>query len=406
MRLALLSSLPPDPSRLADYAAQFRRALNLADIDVLTPLVGQRPLDNLAAAQAWVAERDWRGVDVVHAELAPGRRSEYWVLCALARLRQRPALSVTVHEPPGLLWQPVHWPWLGLSRAPWLPAAARRASAWLASPLTRWADRRLARRLDGLVAHTEAGAARLIRRLKLPAERVTVIPYGLPEGRRVPTPPNAALKVLCLSGAGQRLRPLEDLLAALVSLQAQAPECATQLRLTLAGPTAASCFPPPRHDPLPALRASSAARQLEGLIDWQLDPDLQDIPALVASHDLVLVHDVSPPQAEDDAGGQASHRMALAMAMAAARPLLVSQTGELPEAVAQGNGASYPLGNKEALATLLADLIRERAQMAPWRAQAQALADQRAWPQLAPRYVSFYQQTMAHVAATQRGHVR
>ena len=103
MRLALLSPLPPDPSRLAHHAAQFRRALNLGGIDVLTPLVGQRPLESLEAARAWVAERDWRGVDVVHAELAPGQRTVYWVLQALARL------PMALHSRPPSTRRPACW---------------------------------------------------------------------------------------------------------------------------------------------------------------------------------------------------------------------------------------------------------------------------------------------------------
>ena len=77
MRLALLSPLPPDPSRLAHHAARFRRAHNLRGIDVLSPWGGQRPLESLEAARAWVAERDWRGVDVVDGGLAPGQRTVY-----------------------------------------------------------------------------------------------------------------------------------------------------------------------------------------------------------------------------------------------------------------------------------------------------------------------------------------
>lgn len=201
MRLALLSPLPPDPSRLAHHAAQFRRVLNLGGIDVLTPLVGQRPLESLEAARAWVAERDWRGVDVVHAELAPGQRTVYWVLQALARLPHGPALTATVHAPPGLLGQPLHAPFAGVYHARWLPRLTRQASAWLAAPFTRHSDRRLARRLAGVLCTSDASATRLARRLGLPRERITVLPQGLPELACPPLPPGP-LKLLCLSGPG------------------------------------------------------------------------------------------------------------------------------------------------------------------------------------------------------------
>ena len=84
MRLALLSPLPPEQTGIADYAAHCRAALNQAGVDVLTPLQGQRPITSLATAKAWVAERDWRRIDVVHAELGGGRHSEFLTLCALA----------------------------------------------------------------------------------------------------------------------------------------------------------------------------------------------------------------------------------------------------------------------------------------------------------------------------------
>ena len=288
MRLALLSPLPPDPSRLAHHAAQFRRALNLGGIDVLTPLVGQRPLESLEAARAWVAERDWRGVDVVHAELAPGQRTVYWVLQALARLPHGPALTATVHAPPGLLGQPLHAPFAGVYHARWLPRLTRQASAWLAKPFTRHSDRRLARRLAGVLCTSDASATRLARRLGLPRERITVLPQGLPELACPPLPPGP-LKLLCLSGPGQALRPLQDLVATLGQLVAQGGDDLPPWQLTLAGATAASCFEPPRHDPLTRLQADPRLKALGDRIAWQLDPDPQDLPALMAAHHLLVL---------------------------------------------------------------------------------------------------------------------
>lgn len=160
MRLALLSPLPPEQNGIADYAAHFRTSLNQAGVDVLTPLAGQRPIDSLAAARAWVAERDWRRVDVVHAELGGGRQSEFLTLCALASLPNRPALSATVHDPERLIWKPINRVWTMVNGMSAMPRPAKQAVALLSDPATLMAERKLARQLDGLVTLTQTGADR------------------------------------------------------------------------------------------------------------------------------------------------------------------------------------------------------------------------------------------------------
>lgn len=394
MRLALLSPLPPDPSRLAHDAAQFRRALNLGGIDVLTPLVGQRPLDSLAAARAWVAERDWRGVDVVHAELAPGQRTAYRVLQALASLPERPALTATIHAPPTLLREPLHAPFAGLYHTPWLPLAGRQVSGWLAAPFTRSADRRLARNLSGLLCPHEEGVDRLARRLGFPRERITVLPSPLPEGLRTPSPPGS-LKLLCLSGPGQALRPLQDLLAALSELQTRHAESLPPWQITLAGATAASCFAPPRRDPLTRLQGDPCVRTLEGHIKWQLDPDPQDLPALVAAHHLVIVPERPTPWGPDGVEpGHGSPQSAIRLAHLAGRPLLLAQQAGHADAIALGNGASYPDRNLDALVTLLHEVCTDPDRLAGWHSQAQVLTAQRQVGQMSARYVGFFQQVL------------
>lgn len=398
MRLALLSPLPPDPSRLARHAAQFRRALNLGGIDVLTPLVGQRPLESLEAARAWVAERDWRGVDVVHAELAPDQRTVYWVMQALARLPQGPALTATVHAPPGLLGQPLHAPFAGLYHTRWLPRLSRQASAWLASPFTRHSDRRLARRLAGVLCTSEADATRLARRLRLPRERITVLPQGLPEAACQPLPPGP-LKLLCLSGPGQALRPLQDLAAALGQLATQTTPAGENLppwQLTLAGATAASCFEPPRHDPLKRLQTDPRLKALGERITWQLDPDPQDLPALMAAHHLLVLPERPQPWGLGGTEpGPTSPQAACELALAVGRPMLVAQPSGQAEQVASGNGAIYPGADAAALGQVLQDLLTDPERLNAWATQARQQAARRQWPQLSVRYVGFFQQVLA-----------
>ncbi|MGE0112292.1 glycosyltransferase [Aquabacterium sp.] len=395
MRLALLSPLPPDPSRLAHHAAQFRRALNLGGIDVLTPLVGQRPLESLEAARAWVAERDWRGVDVVHAELAPGQRTVYWVLQALARLPHGPALTATVHAPPGLLGQPLHAPFAGVYHARWLPRLTRQASAWLAAPFTRHSDRRLARRLAGVLCTSDASATRLARRLGLPRERITVLPQGLPELACPPLPPGP-LKLLCLSGPGQALRPLQDLVAALGQLVAQGGDDLPPWQLTLAGATAASCFEPPRHDPLTRLQADPRLKALGDRIAWQLDPDPQDLPALMAAHHLLVLPERPQPWGLGEAEpGPTAPQGACDLALAVGRPLLVAQQSGQAEQVTSGNGATYTVGDHATLLAVLQDLLTDPDRLSDWATQARRQATSRQWPQMSARYVGFFQQAVA-----------
>lgn len=399
MRLALLSPLPPDPSALADHAAHYKRALNGVGIDVLTPLVGQRPLDSLAAARAWVAERDWRRVDVVHAELGPGRSSEFWVLCALAGLAQRPALSVTVHEPDRFIWQPLQRPWRTLFCARALPRPLRQLAAWLGAPQTRWSERRLARSLEGVVVHSEAGAARLIRRLKVSPDRVSVLPLGVNPALLQPLPPADPVRVLCVSGPGQAVRPLEDLLAALRRLHDEDPEAAAGLRLTLVGSTAAGLNCPARTDPLRQLPTTVRQRGLQDAVDWVLDPDVLDVPHLIGSHHVVLVPQASTPDPFNDGthGVLGHHQAAVNAAIAGGRALIVCGQGELAEAVTSGNGVGYPPGAIEALAGHLRALVRDPDLLVAWTIQAQALRQVRQWMQVAPSHLGHFQRVMARV---------
>jgi len=288
MRLALLSPLPPEQTGIADYAAHFRVALNQAGVEVLTPLAGQRPLDTLAAAQAWVAERDWRRIDVVHAELGGGRHSEFLTLCALAKLPKRPALSATIHDPERIVWRPVNRVWAALERTPFVPRLGRQAVALLSDPHTLWSERRLARKLDGLVALTDTGASRLAARMHLDPSRVTSIPHGTLNIPAVTLPPLSPLRLLYFgfiySGKG-----IEDLIDALGKVRAEHPEQAEHLRLTIAGGTAPDIAFGAQGSYLDALRARVESLGLASHVEWVLDVDERDIAALVQRHHVMVL---------------------------------------------------------------------------------------------------------------------
>lgn len=395
MRLALLSPLPPEQTGIADYAAQCRRALNGAGIDVLTPLLGQRPLTSLAEARRWVAERDWSKVDVVHAEIGGGRHSEFFALCALAGLPGRPALSVTVHDPERLVWRPVSRLYRALERSGVLPRLLLQMLAVLCDPHTLWAERRLARRLDGLVALTDTGATRLAARMRIPRAKVVAIPHGtldIAPRALPPLPPEGPIRLLYFgfiySGKG-----IEDLVDALARAREQHPEQADRLRLTIAGGTAPDIAFGAHGSYLDALRARVKARGLDEVVDWDLDIDARDIPPLVQRHHVMVL-----PYRESRKlallGQMRGTSGALAWAVTCGRGAITSNARAFAEEIRSGNGQAYPQGDVAALAKVLAELLAEPARVQAWAARAAELARQRQWPATGEVFRAYFEGVM------------
>lgn len=398
MRLVLLSPLPPEQTGIADYAAHFRVALNQAGVEVLTPLAGQRPLDTLAAAQAWVAERDWRRVDVVHAELGGGRHSEFLTLCALARLPNRPALSATIHDPERIVWRPVNRLWAALENASWVPRLVRQAVALLSDPHTLLSERHLARRMDGLVALTDTGASRLAKRMRIDPARVRVIPHGtldIPARPLPPLPPLAPLRLLYFgfiySGKG-----IEDLVDALGKLRAEHPEQAELVRLTIAGGTAPDIAYGAHGSYLDGLRARVESLGLSGQVEWVLDVDEHDIAPLVQRHHVMVL-----PYRESRKlallGQMRGTSGALAWAIGCGRGAITSDARAFAEEIKQGNGAAFPQGDVVALAAHLKSLLDQPALITAWAQRAAELARQRVWAQTGQAFAHHFE------AACQRG---
>ncbi|RZI82290.1 MAG: glycosyltransferase [Rubrivivax sp.] len=389
MRLALLSPLPPEQTGIADYAAHFRAALNQAGVEVLTPLAGQRPLDTLAAAEAWVAERDWRRIDVVHAELGGGRHSEFLTLCALAKLPKRPALSATIHDPERIVWRPVNRLWSALEHAPLVPRLARQAVALLSDPHTLWAERRLARQMDGLVALTGMGASRLAMRMRIDPHRVKVIPHGTLNIPAQPLPPLKPLRLLYFgfiySGKG-----IEDLIDALGQVRAAHPEQAEHLRLTIAGGTAPDIAFGAQGSYLDSLRARVDALGLGAQVDWVLDVDESDIAGLVQRHH-VMVLPYRESRKLSLLGQMRGTSGALAWAIACGRGAITSDARAFAEEIKQGNGAAYPQGDVAALAAHLKSLLDEPALITAWAQRAADLARQRVWSQTGQAFAHHFE---------------
>jgi glycosyltransferase involved in cell wall biosynthesis len=390
MRLALLSPLPPEQTGIADHAAHCRWALHHAGVEVLTPLQGQRPLTSLAAAKAWVAERDWRRVDVVHAELGAGRLSEFYALAALAALPSRPALSATVHAPDRLVWRPVQGLALWAQKQAWVPRPVAEALVSLASPLTLRAERRLARQLDGIAVHTQLGAQRLTRRLRLRPERLSVIPHGVIGLPTKPLPPLEPLRLMYF-GFIHKGKGIEDLIDAVGRLRAKHPDLAGRVRLCIAGGSAPDVPQASGRAYLQALRARVERRGITTQVDWELDVDERDLPDLIQRHHLVVLPHREPRRFWGRACGSSG---ALAWALACGRGVITSNARAFPEEMAQGIGATYPQGDVGALTQQLVQAASEPDVMRRWAEQAAALALTRAWPTTGQRFAGHFQRTL------------
>lgn len=395
MRLALLSPLPPEQTGIADYAAHCRRALNGAGIDVLTPLLGQRPLSSLAEARRWVAERDWSKVDVVHAEIGGGRHSEFFALCALARLPQRPALSVTVHDPERLVWRPVSRLYRALEHSHLLPRLMMQVLAVLFDPHTMWAERRLARRLDGLVTLTDTGAARLAARMRIARTKVHTIPHGtlsIEPKPLPPLPPEGPVRLLYFgfiySGKG-----IEDLVDALAQVREKHPDQADRLRLTIAGGTAPDIAFGAHGSYLDALRARVQARGLESVVDWDLDIDARDIPSLIQRHH-VMVLPYRESRKLSLLGQMRGTSGALAWAVSCGRGAITSNARAFAEETRSGNGQAYPQGDVGALAKVLGAVLEDPGLTQAWATRAAELASQREWPRTGEAFRNHFEGLM------------
>ncbi len=404
MRLALLAPLPPDKTGLAEYATQWRRAVNAAGVEVLTPLQGQRPILSLGDAQRWVAERDWSKVDVVHAELGSDRHGEFFVLSALALLPNRPALSATVHDPERIVWRPVSALWRALDNAAWLPSLVSKALAKLVDPHTLWAERALARQLDGLVALTHTGAQRLARRMKVPVAKVRVIPPGMPELSSQPLPDLQSLRLLYF-GFIYGGKGIEDLVDALGLLLKQQPELAGQVRLTIAGGAPPEIARAESARYVDVLRQRIEAKGLSGQVDWEFDIDEHDISSLIQRHHLVVLP-YCDPRKLSLMGQMRGASGALTWAIAAGRGAITSNARAFAEEISHGNGVSYPQGQVGALSEAIAAVLKDPDQVKHWAKAAAALGEQRLWSHTGQAFVHYFEALNPWAPRSTRGPAR
>lgn len=383
MRIALLSPLPPDQNGIADYADSFRHALQKAGAQVDTPLSGrlEGERDSLYAHMASI---DWGVYDVVHAELGGGRHGEFLALQWLSRQYPEIPLTVTVHDPERLVWKPADWPqWL--VRSP-----LYQVMVLLANPWTLKKEQRLANRLSRVVVLTQTGAQALRQRMKLPAEKVIVVPHGnhaIAEVLLPSLPPEGALRILYF-GFIYRGKGIEDLIDAVALLRRRHPEMTQQLALTLAGGTRPMLAFERKGSYLDELRQRLTQEGMAS-VTWQPDVPVADIPRLIqAHHVLVLPYRESGKLAW--LGKLCGTSGVLSWAAACGRSVISSDARAFAEEVSYGNGAIYPQGDVCALADELERLLMNPQMVEERSCCATGLGQARNWAIVAERFMSLY----------------
>ena len=387
MRVAYVSPRPPEASGIADYAEHLARALEGAGVSVTTGLPSPLEAPDPAAVRRHARHLAALPVDLYHFELGGGRVRHFLVLRELLALRPGRPVTATVHDPERLAWRA--W---GLGRFEALPRPLQQAATLAADPLSRRRERAVAHALDRLVVLTEGGAEGLRRWMRLPPERIEVIPHGVAEVPHREPPPAPPLRVLFF-GFLYPGKGIEDLLDALDWVRRERPAQFPRLRLTLAGGSRPSMLLRGRGDYVAHLRAEIARRGLEERVDWALDLPEAEIPRLYQDHHLLAL-----PYRDSRKIGLLGRFLgssgALSWAIACGRGALVSDARALAGEVARGNGAVFPQRDPAALGARLAELAAAPETAFAWAAHAARLARERTWARVAGRFVQVFRSTL------------
>ena len=381
MHIALLAPLAPEQNGIADYAGHLKAALLSQGIEVSTPLAGIGN-DPERAVQR-VASTDWRGIDLVHAELGGGRLAEFHALRALRQRFAKLPLTATVHDPERLVWRRAKLPW-PLSLASRLPSPLPQMATVLADPLCLYEERQLARSLTRLVTLTQSGGDCLKQRMGLHAEQMVVIPHG---NLLIPPAPMPALDPLKLLYFGfiYRGKGIEDLLEALAMTFTQKPELKQHLTLTLAGGSEPEMAFESGGSYLHLLRQRIEQLGLEKSIEWHLDLPASEIAKVIQAHHVMVL-----PYRESSKlkllGQLRGTSGALSWAAACGRGVITSDARSFAEEVDHGNGVIYPQGNVAALAAELGHLCADPQMALRWAEHAQKIGDERVWSETAKHF--------------------
>ena len=387
MQIALLAPLPPEQNGIADYAGHLKQALEEVGVRVRTPLqgVGNDP----EAARQRVADADWAGIDLVHAEIGGGRLAEFHALRALRERYPQLPLTATVHDPERLVWRRHTLPW-PLSMAASLRSPLPEIATVLADPLCLREERQLARHMTRLVTLTHIGNRSLQQRMGLQQAQMAVIPHGNLPITPLPLPALQPLKLLYF-GFIYRGKGIEDLLEALAQLFIEKPALRARVRLTLAGGSEPEMAFGPSGSYLQQLRQRIRELGLTDLINWQLDLPAVDIPQMIQAHHVMVL-----PYRESSKlkilGKLRGTSGALSWATACGRGVITSDARSFAEEVSHGNGEIYPQGNVPALTAALSRLCEQPQMAQTWADRASTLGRERVWSLTAQRFQSLFQQ--------------
>lgn len=276
----------------------------------------------------------------------------------------------------------VHWQWLTVQPLDvWLlpPGRPRVLTAHDVIPREPRpgqiaATRRLVRRMDGVVVHSEHGAGRLRDELGLDPGRIAVIPHGAfdyltrQEDER-PLPPELAAvegPVVLFFGLLRPYKGIDVLLEAFREVRGAELWVVGMPRMPI--------------EPLreAAARAGSTVRFVPRFVT---DPE---IPAFFRRADLVVL-----PYREIDQSG------VLYTALAFGKPMVLSEVGGFSEVARHGAGRLVPPGDPAALAAALSELLAdgdERARLAD--AARTAAAGPYSWDRIGQQTLALYRELL------------
>lgn len=373
--------MPPAQSGIADYAASWCAAMQGAGVEVAV-------VDTASALGMRSDAPEWRGVQLVHAEIGGGRGGEFLALEQLNAMRPDLPLTATVHDPERLIWRaPMLPPALGWAAR--LPRPLPQLAMLACDPVTLARERRLASSLAGMVTLTATGAACLSARMQVPAARVHVIEHGNAVMPSAPLPPPEPLRLLYF-GFVYPGKGLEDLLAAVAKVVVGG---ARDLRLTIAGGSAPELAFGGRADYVAGLRALAGTMGIGQRLDWRLNLPAAEVPGLIQSHH-VLVLPYRESRKLSLLGRMRGTSGALSWANACGRGVIASDARAFPEEVSHGNGMVFPEGDVAALAACIERLLHEPALAQAWAACASTLGVERGWGRVAERFRSFFSETI------------
>jgi glycogen(starch) synthase len=256
---------------------------------------------------------------------------------------------------------------------------AGRHLGWLPQPLNRAihsVERWLAQRADAVITCSTTMHDEVTRLFELAPERVQIVPNGIdaarwsaPAGagaaRRDQLAPGAPLVVF--AGRLVHEKGVQTLLRALRPLREAHPG----LRLAVAGTGV--------HEP--SLRLLARRLRIARAIDWLGFVPEDELPALFAAADVVVVPSFYEP-----------FGIVALEAATAAVPLVVAETGGLCDLVTAGvAAASFPAGDAAALADAVGKVLIDPAAARRGAARAARIVRRDyAWPAIARRTVEVY----------------